>query len=341
GESEFAGWGGARMSEAGGTRDWVERAGVMGIWDVLKQYGWFRERFHETLAEIEERRPRVLVLIDYPGFNLRLAKAVRERFPGMKIVQYVCPQVWAWKRSRIPKMAKWLDAVLCLFPFEVEVLAEGGCEGKWVGHPIVDELREKVIEVERDEKLVGLFPGSRRREVERLFPEMLEAARLLRKERPELRFEVPAVSETLERQMRELVAEDDLVTIRVGTSAELMQRAGCGVMASGTATLEAAWFGLPHCLVYRVAPLTWMVGKALVKIDHIGIVNVLAGREVTPEFLQNELSAGVLRDWVLGMLEDPVARGEYGARLRRVTGRLGDGGVHRRVVDEILQLLDF
>ena len=197
GNHHFSGWGGPRMAKVGGTRDWVEKAGVMGVWDVLKQYRWFRARFHETLSEIKRLNPAVLVLIDYPGFNLRLAKAVREKFPHIQILQYVCPQVWAWKQSRIPKMAKWLDQVVCLFPFEVEVLKKGGCRGIYLGHPIVDELREKKEELIREEQLVGLFPGSRRREVERLFPELLKMARLLRKSHPKLQFEVPAISEKL------------------------------------------------------------------------------------------------------------------------------------------------
>ena len=242
GEHTFLGWGGPHMSEAGGTRDWVEKAGVMGIWDVLKQYSWFKARFQETLAEIEKTQPAVLVLIDYPGFNLRLAKAVRERCPNVKILQYVCPQVWAWKRGRIPKMAKWLDQVVCLFPFEVEVLAEGDCPGVYLGHPIVDELREKKEELVREEGLIGLFPGSRRREVDRLFPILVETSRLLRKERPELKFEVPAISEKLADSMRAMMSEDDEILIKVGSSQNLMQRATCAVMASGTATLEAAWF---------------------------------------------------------------------------------------------------
>ncbi|MDP0490633.1 MAG: lipid-A-disaccharide synthase [Verrucomicrobiota bacterium JB023] len=340
GVTTFAGWGGPRMAEAGGTKDWVEKAGVMGIWDVLKQYGWFRERFHETLAEIENIRPDVLVLIDYPGFNLRLAKACRARFPELKIVQYVCPQVWAWKRSRIPKMAKWLDRVLCLFPFEVEVLEEGGCPGKWVGHPIVDELKEKRGAFEREEKLVGLFPGSRRREVERLFPVMLEAAREISHRRPEVRFEVPAVSETLASAMEDLMEPGDCIEIKLGHSAELMQRASCALMASGTATLEAAFFGLPHCLVYRVAPLTWSIGKRVVKIERIGIVNILAGEDVTPEFLQDDLRADVLVEWVEQQLDDRSGREDLAARLQSVAGKLGDGGVHRRVADEVMELME-
>lgn len=340
GQHRFVGWGGPHMAKAGGTRDWVEQAGVMGIWDVLKQYSWFRDRFHETLAEIEEKRPAILVLIDYPGFNLRLAKAVRARFPEIKILQYVCPQVWAWKQSRIPKMARWLDQVVCLFPFEVEVLAQGGCSGVYLGHPIVDELREKREGLVREENLVGLFPGSRRREVDRLFPEMVATSRILRKKHPQLRFEVPAISERLADTMRAMLSEDDEIVIEVGSSQKLMQRATCAVMASGTATLEAAWFGLPYCLVYRMAPLTWQVAKMVVKVKYAGIVNILANRLVVPEYLQNEVDAVRLADWVEGQLANPARREELSQELLAVASELGEGGVHERVAAVVNDLLE-
>ena len=335
----FAGWGGTHMAEAGGTKNWVEKAGVMGIWDVLKQYSWFKARFHETLAEIEEKKPEVLVLIDYPGFNLRLAKAVKARFPEVKILQYVCPQVWAWKQSRIPKMAQWLDQVVCLFPFEVEVLAKGGCPGIYLGHPIVDELREKKEELEREPHLIGLFPGSRRREVDRLFPALVETSRLLIKENPQLKFEVPAISEKLAQTMQTMLSDEDPIEIRVGTSHSLMQRAVCAVMASGTATLEAAWFGLPYCIIYKVAPLTWRIAKMVVKVDHVGIVNILAKREVVPEFLQHDLQPSQLAEWVSGQLQELKSRDELSQELLEIAAGLGEGGVHIRVAQAVEGLL--
>lgn len=339
GKHTFAGWGGPRMEEEGGTRNWVEKAGVMGIWDVLKQYSWFKARFHETLVEIESLQPAVLVLIDYPGFNLRLAKAVRARFPAVKILQYVCPQVWAWKQSRIPKMAQWLDQVVCLFPFEVDVLAKGGCHGIYLGHPIVDELREKKEDLAREGDLVGLFPGSRGREVDRLFPVLVETSRLLRKSHPALRFEVPAISEKLAESMKAMLQQGDEIEIRVGSSQNLMQRATCAVMASGTATLEAAWFGLPYCVIYKVAPLTWQVAKMVVKVEHIGIVNILAGRLVVPEYLQHDLSADKLARWVAGQLSDGPGREKLSQDLLAVAAELGEGGVHQRVAGAVEELL--
>lgn len=328
------------MARVGGTKDWVERAGVMGIWEVLKHFSWFKDRFEETLEEIERFEPEVLVLVDYPGFNLRLAEAVKSRSPEIRVLQYVCPQVWAWKQSRIPKMARYLDQVVCLFPFEVEVLAKGGCPGVYLGHPIVDELAEEVVTCKRDARLVGLFPGSRHREVERLFPILIEAARLLRKSNPELRFEVPAISETLAQEMQAMLSPEDRVTIETGTSHQLMQRAGCAVMASGTATLEAAWFGLPYCIVYAMAPLTWSFAKMVVKVDYVGIVNILAGEEVVSEFLQDDLNPEVVAEWVRARLADPESTQALIEKELAVAARLGEGGVHQRVAGEVARLLN-
>ncbi len=338
GEIEFAGRGGPEMAVVGGCGDWVERAGVMGVWDVLKQYSYFRRCFYETLAEIEKFQPQVLLLIDYPGFNLRLAKVVRERFPEIRIVQYVCPQVWAWKQSRIPKMARWLDQVICLFPFEVPILEKRDCPAVYCGHPLVDELEEKRETLTREEGLVGLFPGSRPREVERLFPVMLEAARKLRKKQgKDITFAVPAISDKLAMVMKEQLqeGEEEWLRIEVGTSHRLMQQATCGVMASGTATLEAACFGLPYCLVYRVAPLTWEIAKKVVKVSHIGIVNILAEREVVTEFLQGDLNSEALFTWLEEFLENRDKRDALSESVLSIASQLGEGGAHVRVAQEV------
>ena len=136
------GVGGPKMAAVtgGGVRDWVEEAAVVGVWEVLRRYGWFREQFRAMLGEIRRERPRVLVLVDYPGFNLRLAKAVREQVPETKIIYYISPQVWAWNRGRAKKMAAFLDEMLCIFPFEEEIFTNAGLKTRFVGHPLVDEL---------------------------------------------------------------------------------------------------------------------------------------------------------------------------------------------------------
>jgi lipid-A-disaccharide synthase len=338
---EIHGVGGPEMAAVAGPGlcDWVEDAAVMGVWEVLKRYGWFKERFARMLAELREFRPDVLVLIDYPGFNLRFAEAVRRVSPETRIVYYISPQVWAWNKGRIPKMVKLLDEMLCLFPFEQPIFEEAGLKTTFVGHPLVDELEEKRIPgVARDESLVGLFPGSREREIARLFPMMIETAKLLQARRGDLKFEVPAASAKLAAQIRELLATaaaGDLITVNSGESHSLMQRACCAVIASGTATLEAAYYGLPYCLVYRVAPLTYAAARVLVKIKCIGIVNILAGEEVVEELIQSAAVPAKVSESLRAFLENPEMRRALQARLAETSSKLGGLGAHDRAAKAV------
>ncbi|MFK7912077.1 MAG: lipid-A-disaccharide synthase [Akkermansiaceae bacterium] len=345
-ELRFAGAGGPEMRRVGGNgvNDWVEDAAVMGIVEVLKHYSWFKQRFEEMLNDAVAMKPDVLVLIDYPGFNLRFARALREKLPDTKIVYYISPQVWAWNKGRIPKMAETLDLMLCIFPFEKEIFESAGLRTVFTGHPLVDELEEKKEDVERSENLVGLFPGSREREVARLFPMMVETVRRMHSHHTELRFEASAASEKLADTMRSILEEatlPDSVTISVekGNSHSLMQRATCGVVASGTATLEAAAFGLPYCLVYKVAWPTYALGRILVKVDFIGLVNILAGEKVVEELIQADADPGHLEACLTGLITDAKGRSELSAKLLATAAKLGDKGAHSRAAAEIANLL--
>ncbi len=333
---EIHGVGGPEMAAVAGPglEDWVEDAAVMGVWEVLKRYGWFKERFARMLADLEKFRPDALLLIDYPGFNLRFAAAVKKASPETRIVYYISPQVWAWNKGRIPKMVRLLDEMLCLFPFEQPIFHNAGLKTTFVGHPLVDELEEKRIPgAVRDWKLVGLFPGSREREVARLFPMMVETAKLLKSRRSDLSFEVPAASAKLAAQIQSLLdaaGASGLVTVNTGESHSLMQRAGCAVIASGTATLEAAYYGLPYCLVYRVAPLTYAAAKVLVKIKRIGIVNILAEEDVVEEMIQDAAEPAAVARALTEFLDSPEKRAALQAKLADTCAKLGGPGAHER-----------
>jgi len=342
---EVRGAGGPEMRQVAGAglQDWVEEAAVMGVWEVLKRYGWFKERFAVMMEEVEEFQPDLLLLVDYPGFNLRFAAAVRREFPETKIVYYISPKVWAWNKRRIPLMARVLDEVLCLFPFEQPIFENAGLKSTFVGNPLVDELEEKRQPgVERDERLVGLFPGSREREIARLFPMMVETAQLLKGWRGELKFEVPAASPSLAKQIREMIAAagaGDLITVTDGGSHSLMQRAGCAVIASGTATLEAAYYGLPYCLVYRVAPLTYILGRMLVKIEQIGLVNILAGEGVIEELIQADSQPAAVARSLRELIEYPVKREALQVRLAETASKLGGLGAHQKAARAVAEWL--
>jgi len=166
--------------------NWVEDAAVMGVIEVLKRYSWFKKRFYEMLTEIQSLKPDVLLLVDYPGFNLRFSKAVRAALPNTRQVYYISPQVWAWNKGRIPKMVKLLDEMLCLFPFEKPIFEKAGLLTRHVGHPLVDQLASNEPPPSRIPNLVGLFPGSRDREIAKLFPMMVETAIRLKQWRADL-----------------------------------------------------------------------------------------------------------------------------------------------------------
>ena len=336
GESvEFHGAGGPEMRAlAPAIEDWSGEA-VVGLWDVLKKYPYFRRKFAAMVREISTLKPDAVILIDYPGFNLRMAKALKRFDPTLRVIYYISPQVWAWHRGRIPQMARTIDLMLCIFPFEKALYEKSGLKTVFVGHPLLDSLAAKRGALPREETLVGLFPGSRKKEVSRIFPVMLETAKAMRKARPDLRFEAAAASETLAATMRTM-AMGSPVTVRLGGSQELMNEAVVGMVTSGTATLEATFFELPFVLVYRVAPLTWTVGKRLVRVPFLGIANILAGREIIREFLQDAAEPAPLADELLSMLNNPEKREAQQAEFRQVIAGLGSGGASVRAAEAIL-----
>jgi lipid-A-disaccharide synthase len=352
----FLGAGGPKMRELASQPfdDWIAEAGVLGLWDVLKHYGYFRRKFYRMLEQIEETKPDAVVLVDYPGFNLRLAKALRARsFPG-KILFFISPQVWAWNRGRIPKMARLLDLMICVFPFEQPMYEASGLHTVFVGHPLLEALAAEKSGVARDASLLGLFPGSREREVKRIFPIMVGASRLVRQRRPDVRFEAAAASEAHASLMRQMTGDAPIV-IRSGTAHGLMQRACAGIVCSGTATLEAAFFELPYCLVYRVAWLTFEVGRRLVDVDCLGIINILNNYEKNPpadprrparaaphvvrEFIQHFATPEALASEALRLLNDQQARLRLVANVNEIVSTLEAKGATQRAAEAILNAL--
>lgn len=337
---EIHGLGGRRLRALAGNtlEDWVDDAAVLGAWEVIKHYGYFRRKFYETLRRIDALQPDAVLLVDYPGFNLRLAKKLQPLRPAVQLLYYISPQVWAWHRSRIPKMARWLDLMICLFPFEAQIYNSSGLRTEFGGHPLTDYLAAKRTGAPRETDLVALLPGSREREIAALWPPMLEAAARLRVTHPHLRFATGAVNDRLAARMREL-AGDFPVDIGLGNAHDLMQRAAAGLVASGTATLEAAYFGLPHALVYKVAWLTYEIGRRVVTIKHLGIVNILAGREVVREFIQHAATPEALATELTRLLTNPAERETLQRDLATVVATLGQGGAYRRTAALIEQAL--
>ena len=345
-ELKFIGRGGPQMQEVAGAqfKNWIGDAAVLGLWEVLRKYGYFRKQFRQTLTEIQETKPDAVVLIDYPGFNLRLARALRRQSQRRKTIYYISPQVWAWNRGRIKTMARFIDLVLCIFPFEADLYTASGLRAVFVGHPMIERLEPQKIDTQRDPNLIGLFPGSRSRELRKIFPMMMEVARRLLQLNPTLRFQVAAASEELAREMDEMMRPEQLagresLEIAVGQTAAIMQRAFVGIVASGSATLEAAYFGMPFVLIYKVAWPTYVAARLVVNVDFLGMPNLLAGKEVVPEFIQHEARPDAIVAAVRLLMEDSPARDRMILDFDEIITKLGGTGASERAAQAILEEL--
>ena len=342
---QVTGLGGPKMREVAGEgiEDWVETAGVVGLWEVLKMYRYFKEKMDAVLDSILDQKPEGVILVDYPGFNLRLAKALRTAGYQGRILYYISPQVWAWKKGRVKTMAQVLDLMICIFPFEKDFYEKSGLRTEFSGHPMVDRVGTLKRDWKREPGLVGWFPGSRLNEVRRLFPLMMDAARAIKLAVPNARFAVSAANETLAGYMRAMADEHGMPEakrwIETGTVYDLMQRAEAGAVASGTATLEAACFGLPYTLVYNVSWPTYIVAKTVVRIKHLGIVNILAKREVVQELVQGALSSDTLAKATVELLTSEAKRTQLQADLAAVVATLGSGGAYARAAKAVHEAL--
>ena len=364
-EMRFMGRGGPKMRALadGKFRDWIDETAVVGLWEVIRRYPFFRKQFQATISEIEAVEPSAVVLIDYPGFNLRLAHALHAKFPELTIIYYISPQVWAWNRRRVSQMAQSIDLMLCIFPFEPELYKASGLRAIFVGHPMTsvipsenatparsEESSDETLKQTprhpstpprsaRDDNLIGLFPGSREREVKKIFPVMREVAVELGHENPDLRFAVSAASEPL----AELIRADlygkhatGKFFIVKGEARSLMAKVNVGLVASGTATLEAVLSQLPFVLIYRVAWLTYLAARLVVKIKYLGMPNVLADREIVPEFIQHKAQPRAIAAAVARLLTDKSERARMLSDFAGVAQKLGRGEAGENAADAVI-----
>lgn len=315
----------------------VRDTAVMGFSEVVRRLGFFRKMFDDLVAEAERTRPDLAILVDYPGFNLRFARRLHAR--GIRVLYYVCPQVWAWHRSRIPKMAHDVDRLLVIFPFEVEAFAGTGLRVDFVGHPLVDEARaalaEPPVELPWEGALrIALLPGSRRQELERILPDLCAAAARIERERPQVSFLIAAPSEEMATLARTIVDAQPERPRRcgvvTGVTRHVLRQARAAWVASGTATIETCLMDCPMTVVYRTAALTYLLGRMLVKVDHIGMVNLVAGRRLCPELIQGAATPEALAGAIAPLLDDTPERRAMLEGYADVRRRLGEGGAANR-----------
>ena len=358
---DFIGAGGPKMAAAGqhAELDLTQHA-VVGIWEVLKNYGKFRRLFRQLLDLATRREPDAIVLIDYPGFNLRFAGAIRNyqtsgggafRDWQPKIICYVSPQLWAWREGRVHSIARDIDLMLSIFPFEKEWYAERVPKFpvEFIGHPLVDRFPlakpdGKSVPLDPDlftaQPTVLLLPGSRRREIDKHLPVMLEAAVIFsEKIKAHLRIVLPS-DEMLE-LARQHIPTGIKIDLQVGGLAKALGQASLAIASSGTITMECAWFRVPTVVLYKTSPLTHALVRRLVKVPYLAMPNLLAGEELFPEFIQSAANADNLAEASLRLLRDRSERTRILDGLELVATQLGESGAAARAARALLGTLNF
>ena len=321
---------------------------VVGLTDVLKNLPKFLKIFREVKHEIAEVNPDVVILVDYPGFNLRLAKALHGQRNAPAIVYYVSPQVWAWKAGRAKLMERILDRLLVIFPFEVDWFAKHApkLKTKWVGHPLADRWIAQAKEGPKDEiPCVALLPGSRAKEIKKHWPVLLQAAQRIVREQKNVTFMTLATDHEMRQKLEEEWARQPMsgvsLDILAGQSLTQLTRCSLAIVASGTATLECAMAGLPMLVIYKTSWLTYWLGRFLIQLPYLSMVNVLAGEKVVPEFLQGAMEPERLAKAALQILRNPKGAEAMAGRIRDVAKKLGGPGAAARAATEVEEAIRF
>ena len=344
-EAEIFGMGGDCLREAGGEVLFdIKDHSVMGFVEVLKRLPdiWkLRSAFIELM---DCRRPDVLLTIDYPGFNMRLAKLAKER--GIKVVSFIAPSAWAWRPSRAAGVVKVVDKIASIFPFEYDLYKSYGADIEFVGHPLVDMVKPSLPRTEAEQlagkraghPLVLLMPGSRTMEIQRLLPDMLAAAKILKQMRPDIDIAMPRAV-TIAREMLEAPVKQAGLDIKLteGHNYDVMSVADLAIATSGTVTLEAALCGLGCEILYKASPISFWIAKQVVEIPHIGLPNIVAGRLIEPELLQDDCIPEKIAGTALELLE-PKRYELLQKDLQEVKEKLGAPGAVKRVAELVLRM---
>ncbi|HEY3216523.1 MAG TPA: lipid-A-disaccharide synthase [Candidatus Eisenbacteria bacterium] len=316
----------------------AEELAVLGFSEIVGRLPALLRTRRLLLEELARFRPHAVVLVDYPGFNLRLGPALKRR--GARLFYYIAPQVWAWHPGRARAMSRWVDRLAVVFPFEEEIFRSAGVMTTFVGHPLMDdpgpELDEAAFRAQvgagAGARILGLLPGSRPQELERHLGLMLGAARRLRTDRSDLKLVLPLAPGLSPGALPRQTDLPDVHLLEGRTRATQAYATACAV-ASGTATLETALFGTPHAIVYRTGRLNYAIARRLVRLDHIGLPNIVAGREVAPELVQDQFTVERLAETLAPWLDDPQRRDAQRAGLGLVRERLGPPGASRRAAE--------
>jgi len=343
----FYGMGGEKLKKAGACIIFdISNLSVIGITEVISHLGhlygvfrWFKESFKNA-------RPDLLILVDYPDFNLRLAKVARSY--KVPVLYYISPQIWAWRTNRIKKIGKLIDKMIVVFPFELSLYEKEGIDVSFVGHPLLDmakvskskEENIKRFGLDEQKKIIGLLPGSRLSEVKRLLPPMLGAAYRLKQRFGNLQFILPIASGLKKEEIVKLTENSKVsITLVDDNIYEVIDICYLLIVSSGTATLETSLLSRPMIIVYKMSKLSYLIGRLLIKVPYIGIVNIIAGKKVVPELIQAEANAERITNEVIPLLEDDLYYQSICKELISIKEKLGKPGASKRAARIALRML--
>ncbi len=343
----FFGVGSRRMRDAGVhmLADAAEIS-VVGLTEVLLHLRDILGVMRRLKEFLRSERPDLLILIDFPDFNIRLGRTAKNL--GIPVLYYISPQVWAWRKGRIKQIAGIVKAMVVAFPFEVALYRNAGVDVRYAGHPLADVVRSEYSQVEArrqlgldaDLRTIALLPGSRRKEIAHLLPDMLGAAKLLREQFPDVQFALP-VAPTLDPAVIRAHVEQSGVPVHIieGRVYDTLRAANAAIVASGTATLETGLMTIPMVIVYRVSSLSYVIGRMLVDAENVGLVNIIAGKRIVPEYIQSDVTPHNMAAEIARLLSDPAHLQEMTGDLIRMRERVGESGASARAAAIVMETL--
>jgi lipid-A-disaccharide synthase len=316
----------------------IKQMSFLGLWEVLKHLPFIKKVFRDMTELVRSLQPAAVILIDYPGFNLRFAKKMHKM--GVPVIYYISPQLWAWGKKRVFKIKKYIKKMLVIFPFEKDFYNDYGIDAEYVGHPLADNhfnhVNPKVTQ--KTDVTLGLLPGSRRQELENHLPDMIKTAKLLKDSSEVSRIYLLTVDTIPADEYRKYLGENSFIQLYTSSSENFYNQLDAALVSSGTATLETGYFRVPMVIVYRVNPLTWFFARLLVKVDVIGLVNIVAGEKIAKELLQNDFHPEMAMVELERLIE-PTVNAEIREKLTIIKKNLGEPGAAERAAKAIFEFI--
>ena len=319
---------------------------VVGFWEVIEKLGLIRRLYKQVVERLDSGNVKGVVLIDYPGFNLKIAEAAKER--GIPVFYYISPQVWAWRKGRVKTIKRYVDKMMVILPFEKEFYQKEGVEVEFVGHPLFEVINPalnkegicKELGIDSKQLILGILPGSRKKEIAYILPEILKASSLIKEKYPSVQFLLPLSQSIEEDYLKNFItSEYSHINVVKGKNYDVMKVSDLLITKSGTSTLEAAIIGTPMIIVYKSSFFSYYLAKALVNVTYAGLPNLLAGKEVVPELLQYNMNAKNIAEKAIYFLEKKDRLKQMKEELKNIRYSLGEQGASKRTAEIIVNFI--